>query len=784
MRASRVKRVFGITVGAILISVVLVILFISPLTKYLLEKYDVKLIGRELTIDWAYVNPFTGYVHLNDLRIFEEQGDSLFLSIEGTSASFTLRKLLFQTVEITQLTLDKPWGRIIQRKDTLNFDDIIRIFTPDEVKTPNSKWNVILLDTKVIDGEFHYIEKIIPINYFIRHVNVEGLGREQNGDSLTAIFSFQEGKSNGVMKGDFMINVSNLDYRLVVDVNDFDLEVIRQYIWELINYGMFRARLDANIHATGNFNSQDSVSVKGRFSLRDFHLGKTTEDDYLSFKKFDVIMEEVSPIDHKYLFDSITLSDPYLKYERYDSLDNVEAMFGKKGQNISDVTLQPGRFNLVIEIARYVEVLSRNFFKSDYKIGQLGIYNADLVFNDFSLAERFFVEATPLTIVADSLNKDNKRVDVNFATGFKPFGSAKLALSINPNDSSDFDLAFKVEKIPVTFFNPYFISYTSFPVDRGTIEVNGLWTVRNGAIKSTNHVVIIDPRVTRRIRNDNTKWLPMPMIMAFVRERGNVIDYSVPITGNLKDPKFHIRDVVFDVIKNIFVKPPTTPYRMEVRNLETEIEKSLTVKWEMRQHQLRPHQQKFVKKIADFLKDNPHATLNVHPFEYASKEGEYILFYETKKKFFLLDKEKNSIDFNAEDSLAVNMMSVKDPDLVKHISKNLSDTVMFTLHEKCINFVGKEIVNSQMKQLIKNRETVFREIFIANGTESQVSMRATQNDIPFNGFSYFKLEYPGEIPRALERAYQRMIDLNDEIPRKKYLNRRNKDDKIVNETDK
>ena len=784
MRASRVKRDFGITVGAILISVVLVILFISPLTKYLLEKYDVKLIGRELTMDWVYVNPFTGYVHLNDLRIFEEQGDSLFLSIEGTSASFTLRKLLFQTVEITQLTLDKPWGRIIQRKDTLNFDDIIRIFTPDEVKTPNSKWNVILLDTKVIDGEFHYIEKIIPINYFIRHVNVEGLGREQNGDSLTAIFSFQEGKSNGVMKGDFMINVSNLDYRLVVDVNDFDLEVIRQYIWELINYGMFRARLDANIHATGNFNSQDSVSVKGRFSLRDFHLGKTTEDDYLSFKKFDVIMEEVSPIDHKYLFDSITLSDPYLKYERYDSLDNVEAMFGKKGQNISDVTLQPGRFNLVIEIARYVEVLSRNFFKSDYKIGQLGIYNADLVFNDFSLAERFFVEATPLTIVADSLNKDNKRVDVNFATGFKPFGSAKLALSINPNDSSDFDLAFKVEKIPVTVFNPYFISYTSFPVDRGTIEVNGLWTVRNGAIKSTNHVVIIDPRVTRRIRNDNTKWLPMPMIMAFVRERGNVIDYSVPITGNLKDPKFHIRDVVFDVIKNIFVKPPTTPYRMEVRNLETEIEKSLTVKWEMRQHQLRPHQQKFVKKIADFLKDNPHATLNVHPFEYASKEGEYILFYETKKKFFLIDKEKNSIDFNAEDSLAVNMMSVKGPDLVKHISKNLSDTVMFTLHEKCINFVGKEIVNSQMKQLIKNRETVFREIFIANGTESQVSMRATQNDIPFNGFSYFKLEYPGEIPRALERAYQRMIDLNDEIPRKKYLNRRNKDDKIVNETDK
>ena len=30
-------------------------------------------------------------------------------------------------------------------------------------------------------------------------------------------------------------------------------------------------------------------------------------------------------------------------------------------------------------------------------------------------------------------------------------------------------------------FNPYLITYTSFPLDRGTIELNGTWNVRNGA---------------------------------------------------------------------------------------------------------------------------------------------------------------------------------------------------------------------------------------------------------------------------------------------------------------
>ena len=144
---------------------------------------------------------------------------------------------------------------------------------------------------------------------------------------------------------------------------------------------------------------------------------------------------------------------------------------------------------------------------------------------------------------------------------------------------------------------------------------------------------MIDPRVTKRIRNDGVRWIPMPLIMAFIRERGNVIDYEIPITGNLKNPKFHLHDVVVDVIKNIFIKPPSTPYRAEVKSIEEAIEKALTVKWEMLQWELTPHQEKFVKKISGFLKDNPDATLTVHPIEYVSKEREHILFFETKKKY-------------------------------------------------------------------------------------------------------------------------------------------------------
>lgn len=601
----------------------------SFLGKVFLEKYDVRWLGREITVDRVYVNPFTGYVHVNGVKIFEEQGDSLFISAEGASARIFLPKLLRREVEINQLTIDQPWVSLVQNKDTLNFDDLIARFTG--VGTSLSPWHVTLLKTKIINGEFHYREKVIPINYFVTGISIESDGKERGVDTIAAKFYFREGKSEGDMQGNFTINLKNLDYRLALNVRDFDMEIMRQYIWELINYGMFRAHLDAHIFASGNFRAQDSIKLKGTMAIRDFHLGKTTEDDYFSFAKLAVGIEALSPIDKLFLVDSLTLTDPYLRFERFDSLDNVQAMFGKEGKNISDVTEQPARFNLIIEIARYVKVLTANFFKSDYKIRNLGIYNGTFTFKDFSLNEEFSTTLSPLTITADSINSNDSRVELTGKSRVQPYGNVALFLSLNPKDSGDFDIKYAFEQIPAAAFNPYLMAYSSFPLDRGTLSMTGTWKVREGEIRSVNHLVLLDPRISRKTKNDNTHRLPMPLIMAFIREPGNVIDYEIPITGNLRNPKFHMSDVILDLIENIFVKPATLPHRKNVKEVQSRIEESLAVKWDVSQYALRPEQEKFLKGTSKFLKGHPEVFITVQPFEYTSKEKEYILFFETKK---------------------------------------------------------------------------------------------------------------------------------------------------------
>ncbi|MEI7491266.1 MAG: DUF748 domain-containing protein [Bacteroidota bacterium] len=786
---TKFKKALIIVTGSIILTVVAVIVFISPIAKYLVEKHVGKYLGRQITMSWIYVNPFTGYVHISNLKVYESatlpsttDGDSIFFSANGVSANFGLYKLIFsKTIEIEEITLDHPKGKIIQNSKRLNFSDLITLWTPKQPRTKPAKFHFNILAIKIIDGEFYYLEKLIPVNYFIKNVNIESQGKRWTSDTLGAKFSLTQGRGTGDIKGDFTINFKTNEYRFAIIVHKFDLNIIEQYLKELMNYGSFSANIDADVKARGGFDDEENATASGMLAVNDFHFGKTPDDDYASFDKLVVAMTEVSPKNHKYLFDSVSLTHPYIKYERYDYLDNVQMIFGKSGANLSEAYDDPAKFNLVIEIARYIKVLVKNFFQSYYKVNRLAIYRGDIKFNDYAIREKFSVQLDPLFIIADSVDKNHERVKVSVKSGIKPYGNTNLSLSINPKNSGDFDLQYYFQKIPASVFNPYLITYTSYPLDRGTIEIKGRWNVSDGSINSVNHLVIIDPSRTTRIKNNDDSWLPLPLIMSLVRERGNVIDYQIPISGNLKDPKFHLHDVLMDFLENLFVKPATAPYRMEVKEMETEIEKSLTLKWEMRQTELQPEQKKFIGKMVDFLKKNPEASIAVYPVQYSEKEKEYIRFFEAKKKYFLIINNISGHIISEHDSLMIDKMSVKDSLFVQYLNKHHDNALVFTIQEKCNNFVGPDFINSRFNQLNKKRENVFLSQFRIKSVENRVKIHAGENDIPYNGFSFYKIAYKGDLPKALLKAYRRMNELNKEAPREKYEKEREKNKKAQKE---
>ncbi|MDD4970035.1 MAG: DUF748 domain-containing protein [Paludibacter sp.] len=763
----------SIVVGIIFLLVILNMVFISPVTKYLIEKYDEQITGRKITMDWVTVNPLTGYVHIGNLKIHEFRSDSLFISAKSLNVTVSLHKLLSNNLEFTSVELNQPVIMVDENRKVFNFNDIILKFTPKKKNAHPSKLHVNILGIKITDGIIHYHERTVPVNYFIKNLNIDSPGKRFDSDSINVKYSFVSGTRPGTMKGIFAMNVKNLNYKLDVIVHTFDLKVLEPYIKDLKNYGSFSANLEANLKAKGNFKDAKDVTISGMLAINEFHFGKSPHVDYGSFDKLQLAIFQLSPKNNKYLFDSASITHPCFVYERYDHFDNILQMFGKFNGNHLVSHANTGNFNLLITIGNYIALLSKNFFHSDYKINRLAVYHGDFTYNDYTLSEKFAIQVKPVSVISDSIDKHRNRVSVNFKAGIKPSGSVLISLSINPKDSGDFDLSYHLQHLPATLINPYLITYTSYPLDRGIIELNGAWKVRNGIIKSRNHLEIIDPRLGERIHNSDTKWLPAGLVMSIIRDRGNVIDYQIPITGNLKRPAFHLKDVLVNALENIVVKPATTPYRFYVKKVEADIEKSLFMKWEMHQSALNSKQIKFVDRLAKFLSKNPEASIMVHQKLYTTKEKEYCVLFEAKKRYYMIAHHKNSLNFDKNDSSKVDEMSIRNKSFTKYLDKQTKGKLLFTVQDKSVVLLGTKMINHKLTHLNNEREHRFMENFSKKGVEKQIKFTASETVIPFNGYSFYKITYKGEYPASLLKAYRKMNELNNDDPRKEYIKKRN-----------
>ncbi|MHB1277717.1 MAG: DUF748 domain-containing protein [Bacteroidia bacterium] len=774
---TRLKKVLVRVSIVLAATFVLLLLLISPIAKYLIQKYDTRFTGREITLDWAYVNPFTGYVYLHGLEIMEHNGDTIFLKADGLMANMAMLKLFNQTYEISAAKLTNPIGRVHQSGKEFNFSDLIEFYAADTTKAkPEKVTRFSLLDIEIENGEFHYIEALTPVNYFIKEVNIKSDGLQYDKDTMPISFSFLSGTGSGKISGDIAIHLKNSGYALGVVVDSFDLDIINQYLKDLTNYGTFAAKLDAELNSTGNFRTADSISTSGNIAVTGFQFGRHRDDDFASFESLIVSIDRLSPKDFIYRYDSVCLTKPFFKYQRFDTLDNVQTMFGVDGQNVKAVNGDPQKFNLVIEIAHLIDRLSRNFLNSQYQVGRFAIYDGDLQYEDYSMGEKFSAGLEPFTVIADSVDKANARVNLRIHSGIKPHGNFNLALSVDPKDSSYFNLDFFVQKVALSMMNPFLVKYTGFPLVRGAMELRGYWVVRNGSISSLNHLIILDPRVSERVHGDDTRWLPLNFAMALVREKGNVIDYEVPISGKLGDPAFNFWDVIRDIFTNIVLKPISTPYRMNVKMVELELESNQQVKWPMHSSTLSRDQKRYIDRIVDFLKSDEKVHITIYPAPYEEKEKELLLLFEAKKLYYFSIPGREKGKFSEQDSLNVAHLSVKDPGFQKFLNAQVTDKTLFTVQHKAAKLVSPAVIQSKYDKIIAAREKAFKKAFIEAGVNKQVAWGKTITGVPFNGFSHYSISYKGHVPDYLQRAYKKMDKYNADAVREPYRKERKRNE--------
>lgn len=758
MQDSKGNKIGKFILKLILIVVTLMIILIliaSPLTRYLVEKYDVKYTGREIEVGRVFLNPLTGNVKLKNLKIYELNSDTVFFSMRTFKADLSIVKLLTESYQVNSLLIDHP-EISISRTDTLfNFTDLIKKFAV-EADTNKELLHLNILNIRVRQGKVHYTETENPVNLTLSKINFISSGKYWDRDSIDGEFSLIP--DTGEMKGNFTVNTKNKNYQFKMNLNNFNLASFQGLLSGILKKASLSAIIDLDFRAKGNYGDLMDIDATGTLDINGLHLGNGKGDDITSIKRFLADFKQLNPKKNIYHFGQILIDSLSVNYMRYDTLDNITLLMGSNAEK-NDTIQKIDSANILLKI-----------LNSDYHIDNFSVKDANLRFNDYSNFEKFSMAFNPLSIIADSIDKSNRRLNIKVESKIEPHGSFTASVSMDPKNEKNIDGKYKLSNMPASMFNPYILTFTSYQLDRGRIEMHGNWTIRNEKIRSLNHFVVIDPSNTKKIRRKDTRKVPLPLILAFIRERGGLIDYEIPITGNLKDPKFHFKDVVSDLLRNILVKPPTTPYRLQVKNVEEEIEKTLTVVWKMRQVSLPKEQEKFLTKIAGFLKDNKDANLKVHQIYHEAKEKESILLFEAKKKYFLENKGNNEGTLSKDDSIKVEKMPAKDSALLNYLNKTLKKPLPLTVQERYYKYVGREVVSRKFELMAEKRREVFMKFFRDNGTDNRIEFLKIENQVPYNWFSYFKIDYKGEMPESLKEAFNKLYEINSEPPREDYFN--------------
>ena len=200
-------------------------------------------------------------------------------------------------------------------------------------------------------------------------------------------------------------------------------------------------------------------------------------------------------------------------------------------------------------------------------------------------------------------------------------GALDLKGEIAPTaDPFYLDVQGELREMPLPRSNPYF---------RQVFD----WFLKRGAITNTLHYRIVGDQLTAEndvriqrlgvekdatpVASDKKIGLPLGLIVAMITDRRGDIAFSLPVSGNIKEPGFSVGSAIWAALKNVLTNVATAPFQAigklfgkgdDVQEFKVDPlifpAGSATLNAEGQQH---------LQRVADFLRESPNLHLELRP---------------------------------------------------------------------------------------------------------------------------------------------------------------------------
>lgn len=244
---------------------------------------------------------------------------------------------------------------------------------------------------------------------------------------------------------------------------------------------------------------------------------------------------------------------------------SLQVIMGADGQlNLSRLAVAPPPGDQASRAQEREKVPAKTSDPVPVTIDQVKVVKLAATFQDLSVEPKVRTSLTDFGGTIKGLSsKQLKKADVNLKGKIGRAAPLKVVGKVNPLSENAFtDLVITLGGMDLTPGSAYSGKFVGYGLSKGKLSLDLKYKVSQKVLEAENLVHVDQLTFGEKTNSPDATSLPVPLVVALLKDRKGMIEIDMPIRGNLNDPDFRYGKVVISTLLNLLTKVVASPFSL------------------------------------------------------------------------------------------------------------------------------------------------------------------------------------------------------------------------------
>lgn len=417
----------------------------------------------------------------------------------------------------------------------------------ENINTTNS--NIVIKDSSVFPSAEHDV--------IINALTIENL--KPFTDELALLSSDIRLNKQGIIQLKGTIKPKAKYLSLVLNTDKIALKTFQPYINSVANIKILKGELATQLRL--NIDAGDTtplLHIDGDITINTLNVVDSTLGEQLvNWEKLTLEDMQFSYPEQRLALAAININAPYLRLAINEgSTTNIQQLLIDKPSITSNTELKSDEPK-----DKMAANVAKKKFTAD--ITKINIINGELDFSDTSLTPQFNAGIYSLNgdIVGLSSNEES-RATIDLKGKVDKYAPVIIKGSVNPlsHDAfTDIDMTFR--GIELTTFTPYSGKFAGYKIDKGKLSLGLNYKLSKNKLIAENKVTLDQLTLGEVVNSEEATSLPIKFALSLLKDGDGVIEFNLPIRGDIDNPDFQYSSLVWGALGNLLTGIISSPFK-------------------------------------------------------------------------------------------------------------------------------------------------------------------------------------------------------------------------------